>query len=78
MGLRFYLAPTCRPLGHALTKSVARTPFPASCRQRPEKFRRGMDTMPPAQPLLAPVPDVRLIYSSLQLMHPVEIKPEDY
>jgi hypothetical protein len=60
-----YLAPTWMPLGKEETKSVARSPLPASARHRPGKSSRPMGGMFPGQPLSAEAPVVRLIYRSL-------------
>lgn len=60
-----YLAPTCRPLGHELTKSVKRRPFPASPRHRPGKLRRLMAGILPTHPFRDETPPVKLICAVL-------------
>ena len=59
----FQLAPTWIPLGHELTKSVCRRPFPASPRHMPGKPRRGMPGRKPGQLVLELSPEVTLTYS---------------
>lgn len=45
-----YLAPTLSPAGYPLTRSVDRTPFPASERQSPGNPRREIAGMKPEHP----------------------------
>jgi hypothetical protein len=44
-----HLAPTWMPLGHELTKSTLRRPWPASARHMPGKPRRGIPLTMPGQ-----------------------------
>lgn len=48
---RKYLPATLTPDANPVTRSVPRTPFPASVRQMPVKFRRGTEPLTPEQPL---------------------------
>lgn len=60
-----HLAPTWMPLGNELTKSVARSPWPASLKHMPGKPSREMLATLPEQPLSTSLaPPVRLTFSS--------------
>lgn len=63
----FQLAPTWMPLGHVLTKSVPRSPLPASPRHMPGNPRRGTAGMNPGQLVLELAPAVKLTYATVSL-----------